>query len=442
MRKLFLILCFFISMSTEAQFTGASGVYYLGTANVPTSNNNYNYPNISGAVVRFTWDALETSPNNFNWTFIDGEITKAMAYNKKISLQPLGIPHWLDSLGAQHYYSIDKNTAHSTYGQVVSNVLTWDPIYVNRYKNLLQHLSTKYAADTTVAYINAIGVAFSRGLPDTVLTDTTLHTLQPFWTAFNYNADTLGKLMNEITDYYMNLFPTTPLWCSVDYVLFQLSATGQARNYLAGIYCNYGITNYSNRFGLFREDISACNPPPNISSGSQWTIMQQNPCRTGAQMLWNVQDGPTRMNTCGVSPNTKTAVLDSAVNKGLSFGMRYLEIYGADISDVSLASSIQQASSKLIAKGVQCNLSNSIDNLNSESHFSIFPNPSTETLHISIHTQKKNDQPIEIYNSIGKLIKETIVTESTQINITNLANGLYFIRLKNISGSTQKFIKQ
>ncbi|NVN96396.1 MAG: T9SS type A sorting domain-containing protein [Bacteroidetes bacterium] len=442
MHKLFLILCLLISINTEAQFTGESGVYYLGTANIPISITNYSNPNINGVVVRFTWDVLEPTPNNFNWTFIDGEITKAITYNKKISLQPLGVPHWLDSIGVQQYYYIDKNTAHSTYGHIVSNVLPWDSIYVIRYKNLLQQLAVKYSSNPTVSYINAIGVAFSRGLPDTVLTDTTLLIKQPFWTAYNYNADTLGLLMNHITDYYMALFPSTPLWCSVDYVIFQPNATGQARNYLATIYCNYGITNYSDRFGLFREDISACNPPSSVSSGSQWYIMQQNHCRTGAQMLWSVQDGPTRMNPCGILPNTKAIVLDSSVNKGLSYGMRYLEIYGADISDASLTTSIQQANTKLIAKGLECNPSNDINQQTKETGFSIYPNPATVTLNISFWHKQSDKQQIEIYNSIGLLIKEIAITDAVELNIANLPIGLYFIHCKNNLLSTQKFIKQ
>ncbi|MFM7711144.1 MAG: T9SS type A sorting domain-containing protein, partial [Ferruginibacter sp.] len=130
---------------------------------------------------------------------------------------------------------------------------------------------------------------------------------------------------------------------------------GQPINYLASIYCNYGITNYSDRFGLFREDISGCNPNlSNIANTSHWYIMKQNPCRTGAQMLWSVQDGPLRMNRCGILPNTKSMVLDSAVNKGLALSMRYLEIYGSDISDATLTSSIQQANNKLIVKGISC----------------------------------------------------------------------------------------
>ncbi|MCX6232453.1 MAG: T9SS type A sorting domain-containing protein [Bacteroidetes bacterium] len=442
MHKLLLLLFLFISMNAPAQFTGESGVYYLGTANIPISITNYSNPTISGAVVRFTWDELEHTPNNFNWAFIDAEIAKAVTYNKKISLQPLGVPHWLDSIGAQKYYYIDKNTAHTTYGQVVSNVLPWDTTYVIRYKNLLQQLAVKYSSNATVSYINAVGVAFSRGLPDTVITDTTFLIKHAFWTAFNYNADTLGQLMMHITDYYMALFPATPLWCSVDYVIFQPDATGQARNYLASVYCNYGITKYPDRFGLFREDISACNPPPSISSGSQWYIMQQNHCRTGAQMLWSLQDGPTRMNPCGILPNTKSIVLDSAVNKGLSFGMRYLEIYGSDIADASLTTSIQQANTRLIAKGSACNTATDIMQQPGLAGFSIFPNPAAATLNISFLQQQRDKQLIEMYNAMGVLIKEIAVTDAIQLNIADLPCGLYFIRCKNYPLLTQKFIKQ
>jgi hypothetical protein len=441
LKRFLQILCIVISANASAQFTGKSGVYYLGSANIPINSASYNNPDISGVVVRFTWDELENSPDNFNWTFIDGEIIKANAYGKKVSLQPLGIPHWLDSIGAKKYYYVDKNTAHSTYGQLLKGIICWDTIYVKRYKNLLQHLSAKYATDTTVSYINAIAVAISRGLPDSVVTDTVLKIPQPFWLVYNYNADSLGKLMNKLTDYYMSLFPSTALWCSVDYVIFQTNANGQPRNYLASIYCNYGITNYTDRFGLFREDISACNPPASISPGSQWYIMQQNHCRTGAQMLWSVQDGPARMNPCGVLPNTKSNVLDSAINRGLSFDMRYLEIYGADISDASLTTSIQQANSKLIAKGVQCLSSTKIIENSIEYKFSIFPNPALEKLKIIYSNHQNFKQEIEIYNSMGSKVRSLILNGSAEINIESLAKGLYFIHPKN-SILTKSFIKQ
>jgi hypothetical protein len=122
--------------------------------------------------------------------------------------------------------------------------------------------------------------------------------------------------------------------------------------------------------------------------------------------------------------------------------MRYLEIYGADILDASLATTIQQANTNLIAKGLQCNSASAINQTASETGFIIYPNPATETLNISFMNNAADKQQIEIYNSMGSLIKEMIISEPTQLNIANLPNGLYFVRLKNNSQLIQKFIKQ
>jgi hypothetical protein len=435
-----IVMCFVTNL--QAQFVGHGGVYFLGTANVPISIVNYNNPNISGAVVRFRWNDLEPSPGNFNWSFVDGEIAKAVTYNKKISLQPLGKPNWLDSLGAQHYYFIEKSSFSPNFGQIVSDVIPWDSIYVARYKILLQNLSNKYSNNPIVAYINAIGGNFSRGLPDTVIVDTITLAKQPFWIAHNFNADTLGLLMNQMTDYYMSLFPSTPMWCSVDYVTFQPNASGQPRNYLASIYCNHGITNYADRFGLFREDISGCNPNfSNTSVNSHWYLMQQNTCRTGAQMLWSVQDGPSRMNQCGILPNTKTMVLDSAVNKALALGMRYLEVYGIDIADASLTTSIQRANNNLISTGLVCSPTTGLNEVISENKFSIYPNPANEYLTIRNNGNLNEKSQIQIFNTLGLLCKESSLSSSLQLDISKLTKGLYFVRLNDDPQYTIKFIK-
>jgi hypothetical protein len=326
--------------SPSLQFKGDGGVYYLGTADVPLSASVFQNQNISGIVVRFRWETVEPSPGIYNWSFIDGEIAKAKAVNKKVSLQPLGYPSWVVSqLGAAPYNYINKNTNHTTYGDTLKDVISWDPVYISRVNLLIQQLAAKYANDTTVAYCNLIAGQVSRGLPDTVITS---NGPKPFYQAFAYHADTLAAKMKSLLDAYMSLFPKTPLWNSVDYVSFENRASGRPINYLASQYVSYGVQKYPDRFGCWREDLSGCNPQQSISSSSHWYILQQNPVRTGAQMLWSVQDGPSRMNRCGIAPSSKAAVLDSAVKNGLRLGMRYVEIYGADINDASLAVNIQQ----------------------------------------------------------------------------------------------------
>jgi hypothetical protein len=425
-----IVLFFLIAINCYSQFIGHSGVYYLGTANIPINQKIYENKNINGVVVRFRWNDIETSPDNFNWSYIDGELSKAKLANKKVSLQPLGVPEWMSSLGAKKYFYVDGNTYHSTYGQIVSDVLPWDSIYIERFKNLIKKLSVKYSHDATVSYVNTIGGAFSRNLPDSVIVDTVSKISKPFWKAFNYNADTFAILINSMTDYYMEHFPKTPLWCSVDYVRFETNASGHPANYLASLISKYGIDKYPERFGLWREDIAGCNPQSNISSGSQWYIMKMNPCRIGAQMLWSVQDGPTRMNKCGILPNDKATVLDSAIKKGLAMGMRYLEIYGVDVSDVTLSNVIQNANSLLNKQGENCTKGTEVDEIiqNDGKMFQFIGNDYLNLSDIA-------DEVI-IYDVMGRLI--LTIKDSKFIDLSDLNDGLYLIK---IGSRVYKFFK-
>ncbi|MBU1012643.1 MAG: T9SS type A sorting domain-containing protein [Bacteroidetes bacterium] len=442
MRLSLLILLLQIVHSSFCQnsFIGHGGVYFLGNANVPVSTEHYSNPNINGVVVRFRWNELEPTPGNFDWTYIDGEIAKATNYNKKVSLQPLSVPNWLSSLGVQQYYYLDKNPYHLTYGQILSGIIPWDSIYVNRYKILLENLATKYATNSTVTYVNAIGVSFSRNLPDSVITDTVLLSKHAFWTAYDYDADMLGSLSNQITDYYMELFPNTALWCSVDYVLFEQKASNRSMNYLASTITNYGIENYPDRFGLWREDLSGCNPNlANLSEGSHWYIMKENPCRIGAQMLWSVQDGPDRMNKCGIFPSTKPIVLNAAINKGLELGMLYIEIYGADILDEDLSINILQANNSLINKAIDCNSSVGFYEESNLINMLLYPNPSIDKINIkSLHSEIET---VFIYNTLGeKLIQST---NTNFIDLRSLSRGIYFIVIKMRNRYiTRKVVKQ
>jgi hypothetical protein len=70
MKKQIYILFIIISIQSQAQFIGQSGVYYLGAANLPISTTNYSNANINGVVVRFKWNDVEPTPGNFNWSFV------------------------------------------------------------------------------------------------------------------------------------------------------------------------------------------------------------------------------------------------------------------------------------------------------------------------------------------------------------------------------------
>jgi hypothetical protein len=70
--------------------------------------------------------------------------------------------------------------------------------------------------------------------------------------------------------------------------------------------------------------------------------------------------------------------------------------------------------------------------------FEIFPNPSSGILNIKTLS---NDYNFRIYNSLGQVMNTTLV--KNRIDISNLSNGIYFIKLETETGSaTKKFIKQ
>lgn len=75
-----------------------------------------------------------------------------------------------------------------------------------------------------------------------------------------------------------------------------------------------------------------------------------------------------------------------------------------------------------------------------ENNFSVYPNPALETLNIiSFENRKIN---LQIFDAVGMLVKEVSFSHSTQIDIEDLPNGLYFIYQKDNLQNPQKFVKQ
>ncbi len=70
----------------------------------------------------------------------------------------------------------------------------------------------------------------------------------------------------------------------------------------------------------------------------------------------------------------------------------------------------------------------------------IYPNPVTEFLRIEINGTLEK-KPLQIFNSLGILVKEVEVLELIEINTSDFPSGLYFVRLKNNEQQALKFIK-
>lgn len=79
----------------------------------------------------------------------------------------------------------------------------------------------------------------------------------------------------------------------------------------------------------------------------------------------------------------------------------------------------------------------SAQNFELDNKITLFPNPSSDFIRISGVNEKEN---YSIYNVIGSEINKGIISKDKKIDIQNLKNGLYFLKLEN--ANTFKFIKE
>lgn len=73
------------------------------------------------------------------------------------------------------------------------------------------------------------------------------------------------------------------------------------------------------------------------------------------------------------------------------------------------------------------------------STFSIYPNPATTVLNVNV----EGYNTLEIVNLLGQTVYTANATSNMQINVSNLNNGVYFVRMNGENGpATQRFIKK
>jgi acetyl esterase/lipase len=79
---------------------------------------------------------------------------------------------------------------------------------------------------------------------------------------------------------------------------------------------------------------------------------------------------------------------------------------------------------------------------NSTFSFKIFPNPAQQSIAINANKQLVKEERINVNNALGKkVLSDYISKEKTFINISNLPDGLYYIRFDDQPFVVRKFIK-
>jgi hypothetical protein len=315
--------------------TFVPGVFALLSKDRPADPALLQNPSVAGLAVRSAWSTLEPSDGTFDWSYLDGQVSAAKAAGKHVSIAVSApdTPQWVYDAGAKAIPLIDPNPNHSTYGQLFNIPVPWDPIFLDRWTKFLAAFGARYGNEPTVAYVRGAteSVTNGWGFPGVDANN------QPL-TIYGYTPDKEVMALETVVDATMSAFPHTPLWAEVGSVKDITDLMVPNQDYFGDQIAAYGFQKYPDRFGVWREDLSDCTANPPKMGG--WAILAANPGKSGAQMLWDVQDGPPtyRMDACmKASPDDHPTVLQYAVNVGVSLGLIYVEIYGSDILDPSTA---------------------------------------------------------------------------------------------------------
>ena len=79
------------------------------------------------------------------------------------------------------------------------------------------------------------------------------------------------------------------------------------------------------------------------------------------------------------------------------------------------------------------------EDLSVTDYFSIYPNASSSLITLELETS--STATIQIFNTVGQLVKELTITDNYELDISDFKKGVYFVRLNKNKDLTHKVIK-
>ena len=74
----------------------------------------------------------------------------------------------------------------------------------------------------------------------------------------------------------------------------------------------------------------------------------------------------------------------------------------------------------------------------------VYPNPATDVINVECRMNEEWGGELQLFDVYGKLLQiVTVTAETTPINVSGLASGIYFVRVTTDAGVvTKRFVKR
>jgi hypothetical protein len=313
------------------------GVFCLEPAGQPTDERVLSNPFVDGISIRQRWSDLEKSKGVYDWSFFDSETARAEKAGKTLLVRILtegpNTPQWVYDRGVQTFAFQDTNPYHGGEGRGSGKfAVFWDRTYLAEKKAMIAAAGRHLSGNAVVKIVWAVLISSRSGDWHVPHTPADIE----HWHAIGYAPEKLVDVCKQIIDTTVQSFPN-------QYVAMAVGPNGKldARpNLVAGQVAQYARSTYPERVVFQRNSLSAVTPPPGSRRRQFGNLLEYRGYIAG-QMLWFTYGDPTCRNNGGQRPCDPDATLRRAIDTGVSYGMRYLEIYRQDV--INLPSEIQYA---------------------------------------------------------------------------------------------------
>lgn len=414
---IFLIPLLFLNLISNGQ-----GIYKPKGCSASTG------PNVSTLVLQHAqdryhlitmeWSDIEPSPGVFSFTALQSQINTVKSYNKKYALAIVsggtGSPAWLiDSLKVAYIEYLFRGTTP------LKLPLWWDPIVQQHISNMVTALGNKFANDTSLAlvYVTQMSANGIEGHLNGI--DMSIMYKNGF-TPINWINSA-----KQTACYYATAFPDK----AIAFEVHEIDNTANIPSIIINDLYN---------------DITLCQ---RVGAAIWWLSGKTSYQTDLLTTLQNFQ-GDKYAQLIGKSSEAsrfENDTIATAFTQAKQLGVRYIESWyfeyqNSTIND--LLADFNNWSEIKFSSYANCQSSTGIFEKNTKKLVSIYPNPATDFLILDLATKPNDEIQIQIFNTMGILIKEKVIYKSGQINISELISGFYFIRLKDNPHQILNFIKQ
>ncbi|MCL5991530.1 MAG: T9SS type A sorting domain-containing protein [Bacteroidetes bacterium] len=406
MNRLFLLIVLSLIFvdNSNSQYQYPSGVFCscsptTGIGNGSVAPNIAKLDFVKGILVRISWELCEPSDNEYNWSLIDGQISAAKSFGKKISLaisNGMGAPQWLYLNGAQRLIS------EIPYKDTIP--IPWDSIYLEKWGDFVSELGRRYDNDTTIVLVYATNSS-ANGCEMQMPIKTT-----PTLDEAGYTDEKMIQSWEFCIDAFVNAFPK--------HIITNDFHPVNGSDEVSKSVFDYASNKYGEQYGAnawwWTQKNTTVYP-------AQYEILKNSAKSdffTGIQVAHNHTKDSAKFGAGG---------LPVALELAISDGIYYWEIWNQDLLNPQF-DSLLRAITNLKKEPDAVN-----DNLTTND-IRIVPNPANDYIEFNAGIQDFEPlQEIRFYNLFGERVNVIFLINSPSVrfDISDLPNGMYLLKIKN-----------